>query len=45
MHTLDELGLDGSAANNKSRAVAVSDIAYTEPFRLLSAEGVQVRTL
>jgi len=41
VHTLDELGLDGSAANNKSRAVAVSEIAYTEPFRLLSAEGVQ----
>jgi len=42
VHTLSELGLDGSAAKNKSNAVAVSEVAFTKPFRLLSAEGVEV---
>ena len=42
VHTLSELGLDGNAGNNKSNAVAVSEIAYTTPFKLLSTEGVEV---
>ncbi len=41
-HSLTELGLDPLAKDNKSSAVAVTDLAFTEPFRLLSDAGVQV---
>ena len=44
-HSLTELGLDPSARDNKSDAVAVTDLAYTEPFRLLSDAGVQASAL
>ena len=42
-YTLTELGLDPSDRKNKSNAIAVKDFAYTEPFRLLSAAGVEAR--
>ena len=44
-YTLTELGLDPSDRKNKSNAVAVKDFAYTEPFRLLSAAGVEARII
>lgn len=44
-YSLTELGLDPLARDNKSDAVAVTDLAYTEPFRLLSDAGVQASAL
>ena len=42
---MTELGLDPNDRKNKSDAVAVKDFAYTEPFRLLSAAGVEARII
>ena len=42
-HTLTELGLNGDKPNQKvNRSIPLLDFGYTEPFPLISPEGVKV---
>ena len=41
-YSLTDIGLDPNSTDNQNKAAAVMDFAYTEPFRLLSDEGVEV---
>ena len=41
-YSLTDIGLDPDSTDNQNEAAAVMDFAYTEPFRLLSDEGVEV---